>query len=158
MNLEQTQEIHIHQDIDGLKGLHILVAEDNDLNWEIIADLLAMYGISADRAADGQLCVERMEEVPAGTYDMIFMDVQMPNMNGYEATKRLRASELEHVRNIPIIAMTADAFAEDVTGCMAVGMDEHISKPIDMDVVLRVIRKVVNHDIPCRQVINEISA
>jgi CheY-like chemotaxis protein len=134
------------------------VAEDNDLNWEIIADLLAMYGISSDRAEDGQVCIDRMEQAEEGTYDMIFMDVQMPNMNGLEATRRLRASDQEAVRSIPIIAMTADAFAEDVTECMEAGMDDHISKPIDMDFVLRVIRKTLNHEAPCKQVIHEISA
>jgi signal transduction histidine kinase/CheY-like chemotaxis protein len=158
MNLEQTQEIHIRQDMEELKGLHVLVAEDNDLNWEIIADLLAMYGISSDRAEDGQVCIDRMEQAEEGTYDMIFMDVQMPNMNGLEATRRLRASDQEAVRSIPIIAMTADAFAEDVTECMEAGMDDHISKPIDMDFVLRVIRKTLNHEAPCKQVIHEISA
>ena len=133
-----------NEDPDKFRGMNILVAEDNDLNWEIICELLGEYGILCDRAENGRECVEMISAAEDGKYDLIFMDVQMPVMNGKEAAREIRMSTREYVRNIPIIAITADAFAEDVKECMDAGMNGHISKPVDMKKVLNILRKVLN--------------
>lgn len=125
---------------DGLQGLHLLVAEDNDLNWEIIEELLHFYEIDADRADNGQICVEILNHAKAGTYDAILMDIQMPVMNGREASLAIRALPDEDKRTIPIIAMTADAFAEDIQACLEAGMTGHIAKPIDMKKLFRELK------------------
>lgn len=124
------------------EGMHILVAEDNDMNWEIIEMMLQEYGITLDRAKNGQLCIEQMQDADTPKYDLVLMDVQMPVMDGKEATRRLRASNDVYLRNIPIAAMTADAFAEDIDACMQAGMDAHIAKPVDRKQVLRILRRV----------------
>lgn len=126
------------------EGMRVLIAEDNDINWEIIRELLREYGVKADRAENGEECVKMITEAKEGAYELIFMDVQMPVMNGKEATKFIRNSDKEYVRDIMIVAMTADAFAEDVQECMAVGMNGHIAKPIDMRIVLEFLRKAKN--------------
>ena len=115
-----------------VSGLHILVAEDNEMNWEIIQTLLQEMGITCDRAENGKICLERISSVPPGTYDAIFMDIQMPEMNGMEAARRIRQLPKEQNRTVPIVAMTADAFAEDVQACLDCGMNGHIAKPIDV--------------------------
>ena len=125
-------------------GMHVLVAEDNQLNWEILQILLEEYGIEADRAENGEICVERLKNPDTVRYDMVLMDVQMPVMDGREATRRLRNSSDPYVRNIPVVAITADAFAEDISACMEAGMDGHISKPVDMKQVVPYLRKVKN--------------
>ena len=125
---------------DDLLGLHILIAEDNDINWEIISTMLGDYGIVCDRAENGRECVERLLNSTPGAYQLVFMDVQMPLLNGLEATRQIRASGREDLKNIPIAAMTADAFAEDVQECMDGGMNAHISKPIQIDKVVSTIR------------------
>ena len=134
---------------DSFRGMKILIAEDNDLNWEIIRELLGEYGILCDRAENGQKCVEMISAAEDGMYDMIFMDVQMPVMNGKEAAREIRKSTREYVRNITIVAVTADAFAEDMQECLDAGMNGHISKPVDMKKVLEVIqgvrKKQANH-------------
>ncbi|MCM1329844.1 MAG: response regulator [Ruminococcus sp.] len=127
-----------------LKGLNVLVAEDNDLNWEVISELLKMYEITADHAENGKEAVAAMEKAKDGEYDVILMDVQMPIMNGREATEEIRKSAREYVKNIPIIAMTADAFAEDIAACLAAGMDGHVAKPVDMDKLCQEMRRVIN--------------
>lgn len=119
-----------NEDPEKFRDMNILVAEDNDLNWEIICELLGEYGILCDRAENGRECVEMISAAENGKYDLIFMDVQMPVMNGKEAAREIRMSTREYVRNIPIIAITADAFAEDVKECMDAGMNGHISKPV----------------------------
>ncbi len=129
-------------DYSDLQGMHILVAEDNDINWEIISALLAMFGITTDRAEDGQACVDIMSTAAEGSYDLIFMDVQMPRMNGLDATRTIRSSENPWVSSIPIVAMTADAFSENVTECLNAGMNGHIAKPIDIKLVIREIRRI----------------
>ena len=126
-----------------LTDLHLLVAEDNDLNWEIISALLDGCGISCDRAENGQVCVDLLTAAPPGTYDVVLMDVQMPVLNGREATQVLRRGTREDLRQIPIIAMTADAFAEDVQMCLDAGMDAHVAKPIELEKVLVAIRRVL---------------
>lgn len=124
-------------------GTHILVAEDNDLNWEIANELLSDFGLEIDRAENGKLCVEMLEASEPGYYKAILMDIRMPIMSGYEASESIRASEhADH--NIPIIAMTADAFSDDVKRCLDAGMNAHTSKPIDVDNVVKLLRKYIN--------------
>lgn len=125
-----------------ISGMKVLVAEDNDLNWEIIASMLEEYGVSCERVENGQECVDRLRASPDGAYDMILMDVQMPMMNGREATTIIRQSERAYVRNIPIAAMTADAFEEDVQACLDCGMNGHISKPVNIQKVLDFLNSV----------------
>lgn len=122
------------QEIDWslCQGKHILLAEDNDLNAEIAMELLKEYGFIVDRAVDGVECVEKLQKAPAGTFDLILMDIQMPNMNGYEATRLIRGLADEKKRTIPIIAMTANAFEEDRKDALVAGMNEHIAKPLDI--------------------------
>lgn len=125
-----------------IAGMHILVTEDNDINWEIISMLLQMQGVETERAVNGLEAVERMKNARKGEFDLIFMDIQMPVMNGIEATKQIRALEDPWARQIPIIAMTADAFSENVAECFEAGMNGHIAKPIDMKIVLKEIRRI----------------
>ena len=137
----ETEVIAPDEDNSDIAGMRILVAEDNDVNWEIIFMLLEMYGIESERAVNGQIAVEMAESNP-DKYDLIFMDIQMPVMNGLEATKIIRASKNEKCAKLPIIAMTADAFSENIAECLAVGMNGHIAKPVDIKIVLKEIRKV----------------
>ena len=125
----------------GLAGMHILVAEDNDINWEIISMMLDMYGIETERAENGLKAVEAVRSRGA-SFDLIFMDIQMPVMNGLVATRSIRALPDEALSRIPIIAMTADAFSENVAECLAAGMNGHIAKPIDLKLVLKEIRRI----------------
>lgn len=129
---------------EDLEGIHLMIAEDNDINWEIIESLLEFHGITSERAENGQVCVDKINSASEGTYDAIIMDVQMPIMNGKEATKVIRKSENDYVRNIPIIAMTADAFAEDIKACLDAGMNGHIAKPVDMDKLLKTLRDILS--------------
>ena len=135
----QMQEDEQEQSLDGMR---LLIAEDNDMNWEIISELLDFYDISCERAENGQVCVEKMESCDNGRYDAVLMDVQMPVMNGLEAARRIRASQSEYVRSIPIVAMTADAFAENIQECLDAGMNGHLSKPIDMQRVLQTLKRI----------------
>ncbi|MCM1065185.1 MAG: response regulator [Eubacterium sp.] len=128
-----------------LRGLNALVAEDNDINWEVIRELLDMYGIASDHAENGKEAVSMIQSADDGKYDIILMDVQMPVMNGREAAMEIRRSSRDYVKNIPIIAMTADAFAEDIEACLAAGMDGHVAKPVDMDKLCQEIRYVINN-------------
>ena len=123
-------------------GTRVLVAEDNDVNWEIISMLLEMHGVESERAENGQLAVERMKRAKKDEFQLIFMDIQMPIMNGLEATKAIRALEDPWASRIPIIAMTADAFSENVAECFAAGMNGHIAKPIELKLVLKEIRRI----------------
>jgi len=127
----------------AFSGMHLLVAEDNDLNWEVISELLDMYDLSAERAENGKICVEMVTASAPGTYDAILMDIQMPVMDGREATRIIRSREEESVRTIPIIAMTADAFAEDIAASMEAGMDGHVSKPVNMDLLFQELQRVL---------------
>lgn len=129
------------EDNSDIAGMRILVAEDNDINWEIINMLLQMHGIESQRAINGQIAVE-MTEKEAEKFDLIFMDIQMPVMNGLDATRTIRALPDPKAANIPIIAMTADAFSENVTECLNAGMNGHIAKPIDIKIVLKEIRRI----------------
>ena len=113
-------------------GKHILLAEDNELNAEIAIAILEEMGFSVDHAEDGVICVDKLEKAPAGTYDLILMDIQMPNMDGYKATKVIRRLPDQEKAGIPIVAMTANAFAEDRKKAFDIGMNGHIAKPIDV--------------------------
>lgn len=125
------------------EGLRVLLAEDNDLNAEIACELLSEAGLVVDWAVDGAEALAAFEASPVGHFDAVLMDVQMPNMNGYEATRRIRALDREDAGVVPIIAMSANAFAEDVSASLASGMNAHLSKPIDMRRVLATIIKFV---------------
>ena len=129
-------------DYSDIAGMRVLVAEDNDINWEILSMLLSMHGIESARAENGQIAVDLLASSQPGAFDLVFMDVQMPIMNGIEATKTIRALPDERISTIPIIATTADAFSEDVAVCLDAGMNGHIAKPIDIKLVLKEIRKV----------------
>jgi len=129
-------------DYSDLQGGHILIAEDNDINWEIISAMLAMFGITTDRAENGRVCVDMIKEAAEGSYDLIFMDVQMPEMNGLDATRTIRKLENPWAASIPIVAMTADAFSENITECLNAGMNGHIAKPVDIKLVIKEIRRV----------------
>lgn len=123
----------------GLAGRHFLVAEDNEINAEILSELLDIEEASCEIVENGQLAVERFLQTQPGSFDAILMDVQMPVMNGHEAARAIRASEREDAGMIPIIAMTANAFAEDVKDAMDAGMDAHIAKPIDMELLKKTL-------------------
>ncbi len=123
-----------------LRGRRVLVAEDNELNWEIASELLSAEGLELTWAENGQTCVEMFEQSPVGYFEAILMDIRMPVMGGYEATQVIRTLERPD-RDLPIIAMTADAFAEDVKRSLDCGMDAHIAKPIDVQEVLRLLDK-----------------
>lgn len=126
---------------DRLKGLKVLVAEDNDINYEIVKVLLSEYGIEVTRAENGAVVLERLQQ--GNSYDIILMDMQMPVMNGIEATKTVRALPDEAVRSIPIIAMTANAFAEDMKACLDVGMNAHCAKPVNVKILLDKIQRLL---------------
>lgn len=127
----------------NLEGKRILVAEDNDLNWEIAELLLTSAGLVVEHAENGQICVDKLLANPVGYYDAILMDVRMPVMNGLEATAVIRRLNKKGYNRIPIIAMTADAFAEDMQKCIEAGMNAHIAKPIDIDVVKATLAKFI---------------
>lgn len=130
-------------DGNNLEGLHFLAAEDNEINAEILTEILDMEGASCEIAENGKLAVERFMKAEEGEFDAILMDVQMPVMNGYDATRAIRASKAADAKRIPIIAMTANAFAEDEKAAMDAGMDAHVAKPIDIDLLKKVIRQYV---------------
>ena len=123
----------------NLSGFRVLLTEDQELNADIATDFLEMTGLEVDWVSDGRQAVDRFSASPDGYYSLIFMDVQMPIMNGYEATKAIRSLDRAYAKEIPIIAMTANAFAEDVMNCKKAGMNEHITKPIDIDILANVL-------------------
>ncbi len=138
----QREDINLDPtDNSDLKGMRILVAEDNDINWEIISYMLETFGIESDRAQNGQVCVDMISSAAEDSYYLIFMDIQMPLMNGLDATRAIRKLE-SPLSSIPIIAMTADAFSENVTECLNAGMNGHIAKPIDVKLVISQIRRI----------------
>lgn len=127
-----------------LQGVRVLMAEDNDLNAEIAITLLEEKGLVVTRAIDGQDVLDQFRAVPAGSYDLILMDIMMPKQNGYEATQAIRSmADRPDGETIPIVAMTANAFAEDIAAAHAAGMNGHLAKPIDMDEVVKVICRVL---------------
>lgn len=134
---EEIQKDTITQQFVGKK---ILLAEDNDLNWEIAEDLLSEAGFTLERAENGKICVEKFEQSAVGFYNVILMDIRMPVMNGYDAAKAIRALSREDA-NLPIIAMTADAFSDDIQRCLDCGMNEHVAKPIDVNRLTQLLKK-----------------
>ena len=128
-------------DQKSLFGVKILLAEDNDLNAEIAVELLQEEGCTVDRAKDGVECVDMLEKAANGTYQLILMDIQMPVMNGYDAAKKIRRMDDPQKADIPIIAMTANAFSEDKQAALDAGMNDHIAKPINMNVLVPTIQK-----------------
>ena len=138
--MEQEVSFADMSDMD-LNGYRALLVEDNELNVEIAAEILGMTGLSVECVADGTEAVDKMTECKDGYYDIIFMDIQMPKMNGYDATRAIRAMNRNYCKQIPIVAMTANAFAEDVLAAKTVGMNEHIAKPFDLKTLARTLNK-----------------
>ncbi len=134
------RDVQRKPEIQDFAGKRILLAEDNDLNWEIAEDILSEAGFELERAENGKICVEMFEHSEIGKYDVILMDIRMPVMTGYEAAKEIRALNRPDA-NLPIIAMTADAFSEDAQHSLACGMNAHIPKPIDIDKLLMQLQK-----------------
>ena len=126
----------------SIEGLKVLAAEDNEINAEILAELLSDEGVTCDIAHNGRECFEKFKDSKPGTYDIIFMDVQMPVMNGYEATVAIRACDHPEAKTIPILAMTANAFADDVKAALDSGMNAHLAKPIDIEKLKATIAKL----------------
>ena len=116
------------------------MAEDNELNWEVAREMLSVLEAELDWAENGQICVEKFENSPVGYYDAILMDVRMPVMDGHEATTVIRRLAREDA-DVPIIAMTADAFSEDIQKCLECGMNDHLAKPIDVQAVAYKLKK-----------------
>ena len=127
----------------SIRGLHILLAEDNELNMEIAEFMLQNEGAKVTKAWDGQEAVKIFEKSRSGEFDVILMDIMMPVMNGYEAAKMIRSLDKEDAKAIPIIAMTANAFAEDRIRAKEAGMDEHVAKPVDVELLIKVIHRLV---------------
>ena len=145
-SIEWNQELDVLDEKSILEGKRVLLAEDNDLNAEIAMAILEQSGLVLDRVEDGLACINRLSEVDADLYGLILMDIQMPNMNGYEATRRIRQFENVKKASIPILAMTANAFEEDKKMAIKAGMNGHISKPIDVSVlekqIINIFKKV----------------
>lgn len=149
---EKIQEMKAEPKTDGefaaepgqsLAGLHFLAAEDNEINAEILQEILAYENAVCEIVENGELAVERFERAGEGEFDAILMDVQMPVMNGYEATKAIRALKRKDAGEIPIIAMTANAFAEDVRDALEAGMNVHLAKPIDIELLKKTVKQYV---------------
>ena len=134
---EEKEESDFHNSFAGKK---ILLAEDNDLNWEIAEDLLSEAGFELERAENGKICVEKFEQSVQGYYDVVLMDIRMPIMNGYDAARAIRTSGRPDAK-LPIIAMTADAFSDDIQRCLDCGMNEHVAKPIDVNRLTQLLKK-----------------
>ena len=149
------QEETDKQDGNILQGMRFLCAEDNELNAEILTELLKIEGAECTICENGEEILKAFEQSAPGDYDMILMDVQMPVMNGYDATKAIRRSSHELAKKIPIIAMTANAFSEDIQHSLAAGMNAHVSKPVDMKVLEKTIRSIKSGGgVPNRRLLN----
>lgn len=131
---------------DNLEGMYFLAAEDNEINAEILREILSIENAGCEIVENGQLAVERFEKSAEDEFDAILMDVQMPVMNGYDATRAIRALDRKDAREIPIIAMTANAFAEDEKEALNAGMNVHLAKPIDVELLKQVIRQYAKKD------------
>lgn len=142
--LEDTEEAEeVKQETHDFTGCKILLAEDNELNWEIAEDILTEAGFKVEWAENGKICVEKFKQSEVGFYDLILMDIRMPVMTGYEAAKEIRALSRSDA-DLPIIAMTADAFAEDIQKSLESGMNEHIAKPIDIGKLMKTLKKYLD--------------
>jgi len=131
------------EEAGNLRGLHFLAAEDNEINAEILSELMELEGVSCEIVENGLLAVERFRQSEPGTYDAILLDVQMPVMNGHEAARAIRALERPDAGRIPIIAMTANAFTEDERAALDAGMDAHAAKPLDMELLKKLIHQLI---------------
>ena len=140
MDIETDHGQKLNPNID-LSGCRILLAEDNELNWEIASELLSDLGVELDWAEDGQICLDMFQSSPAGYYDAILMDIRMPHVTGYEAAKIIRGLNHPDALSIPIIAMSADAFSDDIQRCLEAGMNAHIAKPIDVKELKRLLKR-----------------
>ena len=129
---------------DDFTGKTVLLVEDNEMNREIAEDILMEYGLTVDSAEDGSIAVEKVRDMSPGQYDMIIMDIQMPIMDGYEATRQIRKLENQAAATLPIVAMTANAFQEDREAAFAAGMNDHLAKPIDIDLLEKVLKKYLS--------------
>ena len=127
----------------SLAGLKILAAEDNEINAEILCELLDIEEAVCDIAPNGKEALEKFEASEPGKYDIIFMDIQMPVMNGYEAARAIRECKHKNAKSIPIIAMTANAFDDDVKAALDAGMNAHLAKPIDMDKLKALVASIM---------------
>ena len=134
------------EDRQTFAGVRILLAEDNELNWEIASELLSAQGFVLDWAENGQVCLERFQASRPGEYSVILMDLRMPVMDGYQAARAIRALDRPDAAAVPIIAMTADAFSEDIHRCLECGMNAHVAKPLDMRELLRLLHKYIACD------------
>lgn len=143
--IQSEQKQHLHRD---LTGIHVLMAEDNDLNAELATIMLEDAGMTVTRASDGKEVVDLFKNNPRGTYDLILMDIMMPNMNGHQAAKAIRALGIERsdAVTIPIIALSANAFIDDIQESLDSGMNDHISKPINIEELIDTITKYIKHD------------
>ena len=130
----------------SIEGLHILLVEDNELNMEIAEFMLRNEGADVTKAWNGRKAVEIFEKSRPDEFDVILIDIMMPVMNGYETTKMIRSLDREDAKAIPIIAMTANAFTEDRIRAKAAGMDEHVAKPVDVELLIKVIHKLVKYN------------
>ena len=142
---ENVEPENVEADETVFEGKRILLAEDNDLNAEIAEEILTSVGFQIERAEDGEACVEKLVSADIGYYDLVLMDIQMPNMDGYQATKAIRELADKDKACIPIIAMTANAFEEDRSKAVNMGMNGHIAKPIDVAELFRVLARVLAH-------------
>lgn len=140
MDTQTENDQTLNTNID-LSGRRILLAEDNELNWEVASELLSDLGVELDWAEDGQICLDKFQKSSEGYYDAILMDIRMPHMTGYEATTAIRGINHPDALSIPIIAMSADAFSDDIQHCLECGMNAHIAKPIDVIELTRLLKK-----------------
>ena len=140
MDVGTEHEHTLNQNID-LSGRRILLAEDNELNWEVAKELLTDLGVELDWAEDGRICLDKFQKSSEGYYDIILMDIRMPHMTGYEATQAIRGLVHPDALSIPIIAMSADAFSDDIQHCLQCGMNAHIAKPIDVIELTRLLKR-----------------
>ncbi|MCR4746783.1 MAG: response regulator, partial [Lachnospiraceae bacterium] len=142
---DKIEKIDVLKDFEklDLSSYRVLLVEDNDLNAEIVTEILGITGIKIERAEDGGVAVDKMLACEDWYYDIILMDIMMPKMNGYDATRAIRASDRNYLKTVPIIAMTANAFAEDIQAARTAGMNEHIAKPIEMPVFAKILNKWV---------------
>ncbi|MBQ6440015.1 MAG: response regulator [Mogibacterium sp.] len=140
----EIQEVTEQEESVDFTGMHLLLVEDNAINMEIAAMILEQMGFEVDTAENGRIAVDKVSASSPGTYDLILMDIQMPVLDGYDATKEIRSLQDSRLSGIPVIAMTANAFAEDIRAAEEAGMDGHIAKPIDIAVMKNTISDVLS--------------
>lgn len=136
--------MHNSEETITLSGIHILMAEDNEINAEIATTMLEMANANVTVASNGEEAINLFSNNPPDTFQLILMDINMPVLNGYEATKRIRKLSRNDAKSIPILALTANAFDEDKKDALAAGMNGHIGKPIEMDVLLHKVKKLLH--------------